>query len=46
MIPKVLTPEEREREMQTKYERQLAGIPEPPAAVEYVPNELNVGLES
>ncbi|KAK6519519.1 hypothetical protein TWF281_003346 [Arthrobotrys megalospora] len=39
MIPKVLTPEEREQEMQAKYERQLAGIPEPPTRVEYVPNE-------
>ncbi|KAK6348471.1 hypothetical protein TWF718_006264 [Orbilia javanica] len=39
MIPKVLTPEEKEREMQARYERQLAGIPEPPPTVEYVPNE-------
>ncbi|KAK6501819.1 hypothetical protein TWF481_009642 [Arthrobotrys musiformis] len=39
MIPKVLTPEEKRREMQAKYERQLLGIPEPPPTVEYVPNE-------
>lgn len=40
MIPKVLTPEEKEREMQARYERQLAAIPEPPPTVEYVvPNE-------
>ncbi|KAF3162644.1 proliferating cell nuclear antigen [Orbilia oligospora] len=39
MIPKVLTAKEKEREMQAKYERQLAGIPEQPPTVEYVPNE-------
>ena len=39
MIPKALTAEEKEREMQAKYERQLAGISEPPPMVEYSPNE-------